>query len=115
MVTRILPEAEWPRIADTGCVVDKTWADKATTGCVISVERGQQILATAFVFLAGDSTPHVDGLWVDESFRGRIGMQRNLLRGIKWAVEHLGGSRTIPIDAAVWMNRPERRAHGVRI
>ena len=115
MVTRILPEHEWPRIADTGCVVDQRWGETATRGCVVSVERGSKILATAFVFLAGDDTPHVDGLWIDKPWRGKLGVLRGLHRGVKFAVEHLGGARTIPIEAAVWMTRPERRAHGVEL
>jgi len=114
MVTRILPEYEWPRISETGCVVDKAWQEKATRGCIVSVERWTEIIALAFVFQAGDNTPHVDGLWIREPWRGKVSVLRHLYRGVKFAVEQLGGG-TIPIDAAIWMTRPERRAEGVRL
>jgi hypothetical protein len=115
MVTRILPEHDWPRIAETGCVVDKAWESTATRGCVITTEIGRKIIATAFVFLAGDSTPHVDGLWIDHAWRGKVAVLRGLYRGVKFAVDHLGGDHRIPIEAAVWMTRPERRQYGVEL
>lgn len=114
IVARVLPEWEWPRIAETGCTVDLAWQEKAIQGCVVVVECGQNILAIAFVFLTADRLPHVDGLWIKEGYRGLISVLRPLRRGIKFAVDHLGGaSRTVSVEAAVWMTRPERRAHGV--
>lgn len=116
MVARILPEWEWPRLADTGCCVDQSWRDRATQGCVVSVEQGPAIMATAFVFLTADGVPHVDGLWVRSGWRGRVTVLRPLRRAIKFAVDHLGGDTWIPIDAAAgWMTRPERRGHGVQL
>ncbi len=115
MITRILPPEEWPRIAETGCLVDKAWAARAQRGCVVVVELGRRLIATAFVFCAEDATPHVDGLWIADGYRGRVSLLRALHRGIKFVVDQLGGGR-VPIgSAAAWMTRPERRAHGIEL
>ncbi len=115
LLVRILPEWEWPRLSETGCLVDRTWQAKATRGCVLVVEFAQTIVATAFVFLTADDVTHIDGLWIAEDYRGHIALLRRLHRGLKYAVEELGGSREIPVEAAVWMLRPERRGHVIEL
>lgn len=112
LVTRVLPEAEWPRLAETGCLVDRSWSPRAVRGCVISVEQWTAIIATAFVFVTADDVPHVDGLWIAPTWRGKVSALRAIYRGIQYAVKSLGGG-PVPVEAAVWMTRPERRAHGV--
>lgn len=112
MLTRVLQEWEWPRLSETGCEVDRAWHETATNGCIVVVEVGRAIIATAFVFLTADNVTHVDGLWIDAVYRGRTVAARHLRRGIKYAVDQLGGSRAIPVDAAVWMRKPE---HGIEL
>ncbi len=104
MIARILPPHEWPRLAETGCCVDQTWQARATRGYVVSVEIGRRIIATAFVFLADDEYPHVDGLWIDAPFRRKIRVQRSLHRGLTWAIARLGGG-TVSIVGIPWMRR----------
>jgi len=114
MIARILPELEWPRIADTGCRVDMRWQRTAKAGFVVSVEQWTQIIALAFVFRTADDQNRVDGLWIAPAYRGRMTVLRPLHRAIKYALGRLGAS-TVPTDAAVWMTRPERRTHGVKL
>ena len=114
MIARILPEWEWPRIAETGCRVDMRWQRTAKQGFVVAVEQWTKLVALAFVFRTADDKHRVDGLWIAPEYRGRMTVLRPLHRAIKYALERLGAS-TIPTDAAVWMTRPERRADGVKL
>ncbi len=84
-----------------------------TTGAIVSVERGQQIVATAFVFKEADDRTHADGVWIDEHYRG-YGVKRHLLRGMKWVADQLGGSPII-VDNAPWLHARDRRSHGVEL
>ncbi len=104
MIARILPPHEWPRLSETGCKVEKSWQARATRGCVVSVEIGARIIATAFVFHADDNAPHIDGLWIEESFRRKIGVQRHLYRALTWALAALGGG-TVSGAGLGWMRR----------
>jgi len=116
MVVRILPEWEWPRIAETGSCVDKRWQTLATRGYVVSVEAWTRILAIGFVFVAQDSTPHIDGLWIDDEYRGTVSVPRKLLRGFSAALDLLGSDRQVPLDAAsAWMRPCARRLHGIKL
>ena len=116
MTTRILPQNEWPRIAETGVLVDKRWELTATLGCVVAVEIWTRIIGLAFVFItANDNTPHIDGLWIEADYRGNVGVGRGLRRGVKAALDLLGADRVVPITGAVWMHNPQRRAHGIEL
>jgi hypothetical protein len=68
------------------------------------VEIGPRIIATAFVFRADDDAPHIDGLWIEDAFRKRIGVQRRLYRALKWALSALGGG-TVCGAGLGWMRR----------
>jgi hypothetical protein len=114
MIARILPEWEWPRIAETGCRVDMRWQRTATAGAVVVVEQLSKLVALAFVFRTADDQNRVDGLWIAPEYRGRMTVLRPLHRVIKYALESLGDP-CVPTEAAVWMTRPERRSDGVRL
>ena len=115
MVTRILPESEWPRLRDTACKVDQSRAERAESGCVISVERNQQIIATAFVFNEKDDPDrtHADGVWIDDRYR-TFQVRRQLLRGMKFAIDQLG-HRPLVITNAPWMRPRKAGSHGIEL
>ncbi len=72
VTARILPVAEWPRLAGTPL------ADHALnpTGCtVVVVEQQGQIVAQ----WAALAVVHVEGLWIAPDVRGHAGVSRALL------------------------------------
>jgi hypothetical protein len=101
MIARILPPSEWPRIAETECRVDQRWAAVAERGYVVVVEVGAQIIATAFVFVAGTPQPMIDGLWIAAPYRRRLGVQRKLYRALTWALRALVGPHAPAVRAAL--------------
>jgi hypothetical protein len=110
LVTRRLLREEWPRLRTTGCQVNQSLRDTATKGFVIVVELGQRIVGTVFVFLtAPDRQTCVDGLWIEESFRGRFAVQRRLRRAIHQAIRQLNGDFLIG-----WLT-PRGKFHRVRV
>jgi hypothetical protein len=117
MTTRILPPQEWARILTTGCLVDKSWAAKATHGAVVVVEVQERIIGTAFIFRTTEDTQtHIDGLWIAEPYRGKMRVQRSLYRYLQDLTIHFGGPRQIDMSgAAQWLQPRARRRHGVRL
>ncbi len=101
MIARILPPSEWPRIAETECRVDPRWASIAERGYIVVVEEGAAIIATAFVFLAGTTSPLIDGLWIDAPYRRRVGVQRKLHAGLQYALIALLGVEAPPVQAVL--------------
>ena len=78
MTTRVLPRSEWARLAGTevGPIAEALPPD---VGQVIVVEDGGQIVATwALIPML-----HAEGLWIADGYRGRVGVVRRLLRGMR--------------------------------
>lgn len=66
MVTRILPEQEWPRLLETGCEVEQATREAAESGYVLVAENEhQEIVGTLFVTFSA----HFDGAWVRQDCR----------------------------------------------
>lgn len=73
MVTRILPEEEWPRLLQTGCEVEQATRDAAESGYVLVAENdAQEIVGTLFVTFSA----HLDGAWVREDCRDGSALRR---------------------------------------
>ncbi len=101
MIARILPPAEFPRIAETGCRVDHRWAPLAERGYIVVVEEARRIVGIAFVFLTGEAVPIVDGLWIEAPFRRKITVQRKLYQGLAWALRALMGAEAPSVRSVV--------------
>jgi hypothetical protein len=66
MVTRILPEAEWPRLAATGCQLEQGYRDAVKSGYVLVTENEVgEIVGTMFVTMS----LRFDGAWTDPRYR----------------------------------------------
>ncbi len=78
MTTRILPPAEWYRLQGTELeTVWPVWQPDAATVLVVE-EAGQIVGCWAFF-----SVVHAEGVWIAPAHRGRGGVTRALVRGMR--------------------------------
>lgn len=84
LVSRVLPEAEWPRLAGLGaCAVKPT---EVVNGAVLVEECGDQIVGCAIVFQTPNKEAHLDGVWIHPAFRtGRVALRlwRSILKALE--------------------------------
>lgn len=73
MTTRLLPIEEWARLAQTdlALVLQHVRPEDAR---VVVVEDGDRIVACWSAL----RMPHLEGLWIDPAYRGRVGVARRL-------------------------------------
>jgi hypothetical protein len=78
LTTRILPVAEWPRLA--GTLLETVWPtlDPRTTQILV-VEAGDRLVG-CWALLA---LWHLEGCWIDPARRGRAGVARAGLRAMR--------------------------------
>jgi N-acetylglutamate synthase-like GNAT family acetyltransferase len=78
MTTRILPEAEWPRLAETeaGTVWPHLNPAKAQ---IVVVEKDGQIVGCQIVM----TVRHIEALWIAPAFRTRGSVARRLWEAVK--------------------------------
>lgn len=74
LVTRVLPSAEWPRLAgsELATVLPYVAVDDVQ---IVVVEDGDRIVAYQAVL----RLPFLGGLWVDPAYRHRVGLWRRLV------------------------------------
>lgn len=85
MTSRILPPAEWARLAGTeaGEIAPRLPRDSAS---ILVVEEDGAIVATwALITMV-----HAEGLWIAPSHRGRFGVVKRLLSGMRAMAHSLG-------------------------
>jgi hypothetical protein len=90
MTTRILPSAEWARLAGTEL---EGLADHIAPGAatVLVVEDGGGLLACWSLV----TILHAEGLWIHPAHRGRGGVARRLLAGMRKLVTERGASGVV--------------------
>lgn len=78
LTTRVLPPAEWPRLS--GTELEAVWPHlHPNTGTVLVVEDDGQIVGTwALMYVR-----HAEGCWVSPDHRGKTGVARRLLLGMR--------------------------------
>lgn len=84
MTTRILPRDEWPRLA--GTLLERAWPHFEGQATVVVVERDGAIVGCAAVFQAW----HLEGAWIAPEHRGRVGVGRRLIAGMRAAIRATG-------------------------
>lgn len=77
MTTRILPREEYPRLA--GTELEAVWPTLPEGAAVLVVEEDGQIVGCWAAFLVA----HVEGVWIAPEHRGRGGVARRLLVGMR--------------------------------
>jgi hypothetical protein len=89
ITTRVLPEAEWPRLKTTGCEVRQAFKGGAYGGCVLVAENEVgDIVGTLFVTVS----PRLDGLWIHPEYRHGSAFRR-LGRHAMRVVQQLGATQ----------------------
>lgn len=107
---RVLPEAEWGRIADAGMPDASVALGKENFQLVVVEDKGR-IVATMALW----RVVHLEGFWIDPDYRGKAGTIRGLIRGVlsaakKWSPKWLWAcSDTEQMDAIL------QKLHGVRM
>lgn len=110
LIATWLPPSDWPRLRETGCVADHSWAEQTARMAVMVVQDGLTIVATALVFVTQDEALHVDGLWIAAAYRRRVSVLRRLRRAMCWAAAWLRPTHAIvATDTAVWMRTRHQR------
>ena len=84
-IVRVLPEAEWPRLASTDMQMAQI-QKAATTGGVIVVEDEDTIIACGAVMLCA----HLEGVWVHPDYRRSVSVGRKLWTAIKKSLAAFG-------------------------
>lgn len=78
MTTRVLPPAEWPRLA--GTELETVWPQLPRDAAVVLVvEDGDAIIACWALI----TVRHVEGVWIAPEHRGRASVARRLLSGMR--------------------------------
>jgi N-acetylglutamate synthase-like GNAT family acetyltransferase len=85
VTSRILPRDEWSKLAGTeaGAFADRLPVDSAS---LLVVEDDGQIVATWALV----SMVHAEGLWIAPSHRGRFGVVKRLLAGMRAMARSIG-------------------------
>jgi hypothetical protein len=89
MTSRILPVAEYDRLADTYLAPLRDHFPAQTS--VIVVEDGDRIVATWALMLV----PHVEGVWTHPDYRHNPAVIRHLLTGMRREARAWGVSRVM--------------------
>lgn len=77
-MSRLLPPSEWPRLA--GTLLDPAWKTfSPSSDKIIAVEAAGVIVAC----ISLSQQWHLEGLWVREDYRGRIGVGRRMLTTVR--------------------------------
>ncbi len=124
MTTRILPQAEWPRLAHTE--LGTVWtllSPETTTVFVVEDEAGEIVGCWSLL-----SALHAEGLWIAPAHRKGSAVGRHLLKAVKGGAKRSGaravltsamtpevaalldhiGATKVPGDLYSWpMSRPE--------
>lgn len=89
MISRFLPESEWPRL--NGTEAGRVWPllDPENT-LVLAVEDGKKLVGV----WVGMRVVHMECLWIAPSHRGQFGVVKRLLRGMqeiarRWRVPNI--------------------------
>lgn len=78
MTSRLLPHAEWPKLAETGMAIVAATLNPETDDVVVVESDGVIVGAWSFKII-----PHVEGLWIAEGERGKTSVARRLWRGMQ--------------------------------
>jgi N-acetylglutamate synthase-like GNAT family acetyltransferase len=89
VTSRILPPAEWPRLAGTEAEALWPHLDPANAQ-VLVVEQDGEIVGTWTLL----RIVHVECVWIREDCRGRFGVVKRLLSGMRAAARQWG-ARTV--------------------
>jgi hypothetical protein len=81
MTTRVLPPSEWDRLAHTEFRHLPWMHDEELT--VVVVERAGEIVASWGLMPMW----HLEGLWIDPSYRGKPSVARRLMRAIAGVIK----------------------------
>lgn len=93
MTYRVLPQAEWPRLA--GTEAETLWPHLDPMNArVLVVEEAGRIVGTWTVL----RVVHVECVWIDPAYRGAFGVVKRLLRGMR-AIAGEWGARTVLTSA----------------
>lgn len=98
MTTRILPAAEWSRLA--GTEADTVWQTLPASACVVAVEDGDQIVGCHVLI----PVLHAECLWIHPDYRKRFRVAARLWSAVKAeAVSRFGamGFQTAAVDDTV--------------
>ena len=111
MTTRILPPAEWHKLAGTGLDMLSTLTEAPTSPIVVEDNDGKVIACWGLV-----NVVHAEGMWVDPMHRAKPGTMRALIRAMRqeakarglvavWTTsrmqsitELLGHAHALPVD-----------------
>lgn len=88
MHTRVLPRAEWAKLA--GTELEAVWPVLPDSAQVIAVEDGERIIACWALYALW----HVEGVWIDPAYRKAGSAARRLLQGM-WRLARGVGARTV--------------------
>src|SRR5712691_6478234 len=85
MTTRMLPPAEWPRLA--GTLLAEVWPhlDPAATDVIVCEQDGRIVGCAALL-----TAWHLEGVWSDPASLVRIGINRRLVRALRAALAARG-------------------------
>lgn len=83
MTTRLLPRAEYHRLA--GTLLESAVAVLPAESVVVAVEDDGQLVACGALYPVW----HLDGVWIAPAYRQRVSVGRRLLRGLRGALQTL--------------------------
>jgi hypothetical protein len=84
MTRRILPRAQWHRLA--GSELEPVWPYLPANADVIVVEEADVIVGCWAVY----TLTHVEGVWIHPDHRGKSSVARHLLTGMRLVARALG-------------------------
>lgn len=78
MTTRLLPSAEWPRLA--GTLLDPAWQGFNLNDRVVVTENAAGEIVGCFALM---QVWHLEGAWIDPRYRGKVSVGRRLYKAAR--------------------------------
>lgn len=107
--SRVLPPAEWSRLAGTEAAIAQQLDPKDTM--VLVVEQDGQIVGTWVVM----RIVHAECVWIHPDHRGRLGVVKRLLSGMRAIAKNWGATVVWTSATSREVRALIRKLHGTRI
>jgi hypothetical protein len=85
MTTRILPPEEWATLADTEAGAFAHLLPPGSASILVVEDDGRIVATWALITMM-----HAEGLWIAPAYRGRFGVVKRLLVGMRRLAQSLG-------------------------